>query len=345
MIEPFTFRDGERTIRFGRGAAAEAVELLGGAGYTLLTTERAAAAAPHLVDAAASVHHVGPGLVENLAGGLLEAMGEPDSGRLSPGPAAPGGPCDRLVALGGGRVVDVAKALAAGRAEGARALAVPTTLSGAEMTASHRHARGVDPATPRVRCAIVINDPALSASQPVTELAASALNALGHAVEAPCAAGANPVSTLAAREAARLLVGAFEGEPDRDALALGALLAGYAMDSTGFGIHHVLSQTLVRVASAGHAQANAAMLPGTIGALATRFPDRHEALATAIGADPATAVTRIAGLAGASRLRELGIPRERLAACADAAAARPDLGLTPPRADRAEVLALYERAW
>lgn len=328
MIEPFTFRDGERTIRFGRGATAEAVELLGGPGYALLTTERAAAAAPHVVDAAGRVHQVGSGLVEELAGGLLNAVAG-----------------DRLMALGGGRVVDVAKALAAARADGTRALAVPTTLSGAEMTGSHRHARGVDPATPRVRCAVVVNDPALSASQPEAALAASALNALGHAVEAPCAVGANPVSTLAAREAARLLVGAFDGEPDRDALALGALLAGYAMDSTGFGIHHVLSQTLVRVAGAGHAQSNAAMLPATLGALAARFPDRHDALAAAIGGDPAEAAARIAGLAGASRLRELGIARERLATCADAAAARPELALTPPRADRAEVLELYERAW
>ena len=37
----FTWADGERTIHFGRGVAAEAVDALGGAGYTLLTTERA----------------------------------------------------------------------------------------------------------------------------------------------------------------------------------------------------------------------------------------------------------------------------------------------------------------
>ena len=110
---------------------------------------------------------------------------------------------DRIVALGGGRVIDVAKALAAAR--GARALAVPTTLSGAEMTSGHRHARGVDESTPRVRCAVVVFDPALAASQPVPELAASSLNALGHAVEGPCTVRANPVATLAAHEAARLI--------------------------------------------------------------------------------------------------------------------------------------------
>ena len=39
----FDWRDGERTIHFGRGRLAEAVDLLGGPGYTLLTTERAQA--------------------------------------------------------------------------------------------------------------------------------------------------------------------------------------------------------------------------------------------------------------------------------------------------------------
>ena len=68
----------------------------------------------------------------------------------------------------------MAKAVAAALGEGARAMAIPTTLSGAEMTRVHRHAAGVDEGTPRVRCAVVIYDPGLAASQPAGELAASA---------------------------------------------------------------------------------------------------------------------------------------------------------------------------
>ena len=41
---------------------------------------------------------------------------------------------DHLVAFGGGRVIDTAKAIAA--VTGARVAAIPTTLSGAEMTGS-----------------------------------------------------------------------------------------------------------------------------------------------------------------------------------------------------------------
>lgn len=97
MTEPFTWYDGERVVRFGRGAIADAPALLDD-GYVLLTTERAAPAAPDVVAGAAAVHHVPNGLVEEVSAELLDAV----DGSL-------------LVGLGGGRVVDVAKALAADR--------------------------------------------------------------------------------------------------------------------------------------------------------------------------------------------------------------------------------------
>jgi alcohol dehydrogenase class IV len=328
VVRGFAWRDGERLIRFGRGAAAGAVEALGGPGYLLLTTSRAGAMLPAAAEAAAGVHHVAPGGVPELAAGAL------DWARSAAGDK-------RIVALGGGRVVDVAKAVAAALGGGARAMAIPTTLSGAEMTRVHRHASGVAEDTPRVRCAVVLCDPALAASQPDDELAASALNALGHAVEAPCTVAANPVATLAAHEAARLLVSAFDGaEPDRDALALGALLAGYALDSTGYGLHHVMAQTLVRHGLAGHGQANAALLPHTIPALARRFPDELAALAAVLGEDPAVAAARLRAVSGAT----LEAADDQIAACVEAAAARPQLDATPPRASREELRAIYAAA-
>jgi alcohol dehydrogenase class IV len=328
MESGFTWRDGERTIRFGAGAIDDAVETLGGEGYALLTTERAAAMAPVVVEGAGAVHMVGAGLVDELAGELLGAVAR-----------------ERIVALGGGRVVDTAKALAAASGGSQVAMAVPTTLSGAEMTRIHRRARGADQRAPTVRPRAVVNDPALSASQPVAELAASALNALSHAAEGPCTPLANPVATLAAHEGARLLARSLRAEPDREGLALGALLAGYVIDSTGYGLHHVLSQTLVRVGGASHGGANAVLLCHTVGALGRRFPERMQALGAALGGDPADVAARMCELTGATRLRDLGIDRDVLGDCAAAAAERPELDLTPPRADRAELMALYEGAW
>jgi alcohol dehydrogenase class IV len=323
----FRWQDGERTVRFGRGALADAPSLLD-TPYVLLTTPRAADAAPAVASAAERVVEVAPGRVDELAGELLETVGE-----------AP-----LLVAVGGGRVVDVAKAIAAATAP-RRVAAIPTTLSAAEMTRGHRRAAGTRADVPGVRPAIVVNDPALSASQPDDELAASTANALAHAIEGPLTNRVSPVPMLAAQEAARLLAAGWNGpEPDRDALALGALLSGYVIDSTGYGLHHILSQTLVRLGGVGHGQANAAMLPHTLVALRRREPARLEALALAIGADPVDVAADLAARAGATHLAHLGVTPERLDECAAAAAQRPELSMTPPPADEAELRALYDAA-
>src|SRR2546423_499108 len=163
----FTWQDGERLIRFGRGALGDAPALLG-EGFTLVTTERAAEAAGGVLAAAGRVLHVGPGRVDELAAGLLDDL------EASP----------LLVALGGGRVVDVAKALAAARPP-RQVAAIPTTLSAAEMTRGHRRAKGTPQDAPGVRPAIVLNHPALSASQPRRG---------GRAARAPptCAPSASP---------------------------------------------------------------------------------------------------------------------------------------------------------
>ena len=319
----FTWNDGERTIHFGRGRVGEARELLPD-GYVLLTTERARDDAPAVVEGAAEVHLVGQGLVDELSAELLPKIGGDGM----------------VVALGGGRVVDTAKAI--GGATGRPAGAIPTTLSAAEMTKVHRTPAGVADAQ-RIRPALVLNDPALCASQPPAELAASAANSLAHAIEAQCTTLASPVPTLAAREAARLTDVAYAGEIEdvhRDQLALAALLSGYAIDAAWYGLHHVMSQTLVRIGGAGHGQANAAMLPHTIEALERRRPGYVDP----DGSLRALART-LARLGAADGIRNIGVPRQRLADCVSAAAQRPELDLTPPRADEDELRDLYERAW
>jgi acyl transferase domain-containing protein len=69
-----------------------------------------------------------------------------------------------------------------------------------------------------------------------------------------------------------------------------------------------------------------------------------EALDAAVGEDVVEVALRIRAYAGAGGLRELGVDPAVLPECADAAVARPQLKLTPPAADRDEILALYERA-
>lgn len=324
MVPPFTWRDGDRTIRFGRGTVADAAAILG-AGYPLLTTPRAAQAAPAIAGAAGLTRTVPPGRVDEVAAALLADLEEVE---------LPTGP---LVALGGGRVVDVAKSVASARG-GVAVACVPTTLSAAEMTRSHRLPAGADPGTPRVRPAIVLNDPALSASQPAHELAGSAANALAHAVEATATTGASPVPTLAAREAAaRLAAGFGATELDRDELALGALLSGYALDAAGIGLHHVLAQTLVRASGLPHGTVNAALLPHTLVALDRRGlvdADAYRELADELTAR-----------AGARSLGALDVHPDVLETSVAAALRRTELERTPPAPTADEVRAIYRAAW
>ena len=329
-VAPFRWQDGERLIVFGRGTLAGAGDLLE-RGYALLTTPRASVGAEELIQRASAVHEVPAGRVDEIAGELR--------------PRVDG---DLLVALGGGRVIDVAKALAAADPP-RRVAAIPTTLSGAEMTGGHRHARGVPMGTPGVRPVIVINDPALSASAPVPKLAESGGNALGHAIEGPATPLSNPVAALAALEATRLIADGFaSGDPDeqsRDALALGALLAGYVIGSTGYGLHHIVSQTLARFAGVGHGPANTIMLPLTARGLSARAPAWSARLEQAIGTEPAVLAERLRELSGVTRLRDAGMVEEQIELCADEASHRPELAMTPPPADLEELRELYRAAY
>lgn len=322
MASGFRHTDADRTIVFGAGALEAADQFLG-AGYTVLTTERARRQAPELVERAGAVVDVPGGLVEVVAAGLRgEVEGE------------------RFVALGGGRVIDVAKALAA--ADGPReVVAVPTSLSAAEMTGVHRHATGVPADKPRVRPRVVINDPALSASQPPEQLAASTANALGHATVALFSDRSTPPARAVAREAIAQLVAGWSGpKPDRPGLALGALLAGWAVDHSGLGPHHALAQTAVRTASIPHAHANAALLPATIAALRRRRPAELDRLDAALGTPLEAFAEALRERAGA---HGLGDP-ELLDRLVEVAAQRPELGRVAPPPDRDELRAIYVAA-
>jgi alcohol dehydrogenase class IV len=336
MAEDFTWRDGERTIRFAAGVAGEAADVLEREGFEpfgLLTTERAAAEAPGLAERAAAVVHVPPGKVDEISAELLERM------PVDPLP---------LVALGGGRVVDTAKALAG--ATGVRCAAIPTTLSGAEMTPFHRTPAGADGAH-MVRPALVIADPDLMASAPHTRLAASAMNALAHAMEALYTPFRSPVTDLAALRAAALLAdGVIREPPVRGDLALGALLAGWASGSTGIAFHHALCQTVVRTAGSPHAETNAVILPHSARLMAGRAPGPMSELATALGdgtGDPEAAagdIARLAARCGHTRLATIGVTEEQLPAAAAAAVTHPGVALTPDPPGETELLELLRAA-
>jgi len=331
----FVWRDADRTVVFRQDGIGQASQLLcehGFSPFELIATRRALDGAAELAEEASAVHEVGPGQVPDLAAPLLDSVA-----------------LNRVVALGGGRPIDVAKAVAS--VTGTQVAAIPTTMSGAEMTGIHRLPAGAESrVSSMVRPALVIADPEAMTSQPEPRLRASSMNALAHGADSLYTPFASPVSEMTAVRGAGLIAGSLDqtaGERDRAALALGSILCGYAIDSGMFGLHHVICQTLVRVCGTPHADTNAAILPRAMAFLTPRVPDRFSDFAAAIATDPNGLEPRILELGGhPAGLGTLDADRSRLNDAIDAMLQRPELTFVPgPSITKDDLAELIDRAW
>lgn len=338
MSGNFVWRDADRTVVFEAGGVTMAPKLLAEHGmeqFELLSTARHLGIAVGLAETAAAVHELPPAdpavAVPETASALLDLARSAN-----------------LVALGGGRVIDTAKAIAA--VTGATVAAIPTTMSGAEMTGIHRLPAGAeDRVRSFVRPALVIADPEAMTSAPEPELRASSMNALAHGADSLYTPFANPVSRMTALRGAELIATSLDEAPserNRPALAQGSILCGYAIDSGAFSLHHVVCQTLVRICGATHSGVNAAILPRAMSFMTERAPDGLRPLATAVDAEPSTIESRLLELGGNPLgLGDQGADRNRLSEAIDAMLLRPELAFTPEPPTRSELEGLIERAW
>lgn len=334
MNGDFVWRDAGRVVVLRRDGVAQAPQLLhehGFAEFELLTTPRALPGAPELEAAARAVHAVPPGQVPEAAAVLLDRAQAP-----------------QLVAFGGGRTIDATKAVAA--VTGARVAAIPTTLSGAELTGIHRLPAGAEARVgAMVRPELAIADPQAMTSQQEGALRASAMNSLAHGADSLYTPFANPVSQMTALRGAELIAASLDqppGERNRAALAQGSLLSAYAIDSAAFGLHHVICQTLVRICGSPHAETNAAILPRAMAFMVPRAPDELALLAEALGVDPAGIEARILELGGdPPGLGDVGADRSKLDQALDSMMIRPELAFTPEPPSRDDLAQLIERAW
>jgi maleylacetate reductase len=131
-----------------------------------------------------------------------------------------------------------------------------------------------------------------------------------------------------------------DAEPDRPGLALGALLAGWAVDHSGLGLHHALAQSAVPTASLQHAQTNAALLPATIRATRSRRPAELKRLDEILGIALEAVAEQLRRRAGAS-LGVLADDEELLSRAVVTATQRPELNRIPPAPDHAEIREIY----
>jgi maleylacetate reductase len=328
------YSDDLRTLLLYGGPITDPVETLrrlGWEDFDLLSTERALADAADLRAAAKRTHLVPAEPVDRAAASLADEVGS-----------------DRLVALGGGRVIDSAKAVAS--VEGGEVAAIPTTLSGAPITGFHRLPAGRESeASGFSRPALVIAYADAMTSAPEPQLRATAMNALAHGADSLFTPLADPLSRETALRGAELIADALDQPPeqrDRAALALGAMLCAIAVDRAAFALHHVLGQSTVRVLAIPHAETYAALLPHTMEAMRGRSPEQIEALAEVLGAEPDAIRERIGELAGNRRIGELDADRDRIEEVIDAAMARPELQrMTPGEVERSDLARILEAAW
>lgn len=353
MTEGFTWRDAGRVVVFRRGGVEGAVQVLREQGveeFELLSTERALGGAEQLAAAASRVHQVPPGQVPGLAAEVLDAVALPFDGGREGQPRPPDAGEEvrarPVVALGGGRVIDVAKSVAS--VSGARVAAIPTTLSGAPMTAIHRLPAGAEERVQgMVRPSLIIADSETMTGQPEDEMRASAMNALAHGADTLYLPLSNPVSEITALRGAELIAGALDQERearDRAGLALGSLLCGYAIDSAGIGLHHLVCQALVRVCGTPHAETNAAVLPHALAFLVERAPEPYERLAAALGTDRKGLPRRVEELGQPRPLGQLG-DGSKLDEAIEAMLKRSELAHVPGSPSRDDLTALVRSAW
>ena len=283
---PFEFATANRIV-FGEGRSASVPELAAGFGDRVLVVAASdPARAEWLVDALQMRH------VDVV---LLCVDGEPDVAFAAGGAdLARRRNIDAVVGLGGGSVLDAAKAIAAlatnagdpmdylevvglGRPLTAAPLpliAVPTTAgTGSEVTRNavltvSSHGVKASLRSPLMLPRIAVVDPLLTRDLPPPITASTGLDALTQLIEPFVAVKANPMTDALCREGmarvARSLRRAYEDGRNVDAradMALASLFGGLAIANAGLGAVHGLAAPIGGMRHAPHGAVCAALLP------------------------------------------------------------------------------------
>ena len=296
---------------------------------------------------------------------------------------------DGVIGLGGGSSMDCAKLVAllthsdqqlvqiygVNQASGQRLplIQVPTTAgTGSEVTAvaivttgEHTKAGAV---APQLLPDLAVLDAQLTVGLPAAITAATGIDAMVHAIEAYTGAlGKNPYSDMLAMQALRLLGSnirtavADGGDLEaRQAMLLGACMAGQAFANSPVAAVHALAYPLGGHFHIPHGLSNALVLPAVMRFNSSAVADHYAALATAAvpgftGGDTAAASAELficaleqlmRDLKMPMRLREMNINEGDLPVLAKDALLQQRLLVNNPRAVSYEdALAIYRAAY
>jgi alcohol dehydrogenase class IV len=286
-----------------------------------------------------------------------------------------------VVAVGGGSVIDTAKAIGVllahpgldwedlqwGRARienlSYPVIAIPTTAgTGSEVTkvtviGDHTgFKKGVLHPYLFPRTAII--DGSLTLSLPPRLTAATGMDALVHALEAYTGKRANPITDVFALSAIRLIVrwlpeATANGSSlaARQAMSRAAAMAGVAFDQSGLALAHAIGGPLTATYHLHHGLGIAALLPATLSFNCMAIQEqRWEALREALGLPasarsedlPEWATNFISALGLPVRLAEVGLTSEEIPAIAEASTRMAMFGNNIRTATVEELVALLE---
>jgi alcohol dehydrogenase class IV len=289
-------------ILFGEGRLAEAGALAAGLGTRALVVEGRSGRAEPLHDLLRE---------SGVPTARIAVAGEPTTALVESGAAhAIAERCDVVVALGGGSVIDAAKAIAAlvtnrdpildylevvgqGRPiieRPAPLIAIPTTAgTGAEVTRNavlmvEKEGVKVSLRSQLMLPAIALIDPVLTYTMPPAITASTGLDALTQCIEPFVTPMANPITDSVAREGMRrasdALLRAFRDGSDRAArhdMAVASLCGGLALANAKLGAVHGFAAPLGGMFPVPHGVACASLLPAVVEtnvrALRERAPD------------------------------------------------------------------------
>ena len=180
---------------------------------------------------------------------------------------------DTVVALGGGSVMDCAKAMIYFSGKPIPLVAIPTTSgSGSEVTdfsvLTHKGSKYplVDKA---LLPAMAILDGDLLRTLPPSLIADAGYDILAHALESYVATGAGGISKSLARDAAvavlQKLPASYRGDTAvRQDIHLAATMAGVAFSQSGLGLCHAMAHSLGGRFHIPHGRLNAILLPAIV---------------------------------------------------------------------------------
>ena len=249
---------------------------------------------------------------------------------------------DCIVAVGGGSIMDTAKAIgviinnpefadvrslegvAPTKKHAVFTVAVPTTAgTAAEVTINYvitdaEKNRKMVCVDPHDIPEVAVVDPEMMESMPAPLTAATGMDALTHAIEGYITKGAWEMSDMFHLEAIRLISAnlrdAVKNDPDgRKGMALGQYIAGMGFSNVGLGVVHSMAHGLSALYDTPHGVACAIILPTGLEFNAECSGEKYREIARAMGVEGVDAMTqaeyRAAAINAVKKLSEdVGIP-------------------------------------